>query len=332
MRTLVVAPAWVGDMVMAHTLVPGLVERGDVHFVAPPNTAPLATRMDGVAAVHDIRTRHGVLGLGERHAVGKRLRQCRFDQAIVLPGSFKSALAPLFAAIPKRTGWRGEFRYGVLNDVRRLDAQRWPRLVDRFAALADVVPARPRLRVDVQARRRLLAKHHLTTERPVVALCPGADYGPAKRWPDDHFAALARRCAEAGAEVWVLGGPRDAGSALSATASAVDLAGRTSLLDAVDLLSAASAVVANDSGLMHVAAALDVPLVAVYGSSSPRFTPPLSDRAVVMQRELGCRPCFRRECPLGHTDCLHGIAPGQVFDALCRIGIFAQANADRAPA
>ena len=318
-------------MVMAHTLVPGLVERGDVHFLAPPNTAPLATRMDGVAAVHDIRTRHGVLGLGERYAVGKRLRQCRFDQAIVLPGSFKSALAPLFAAIPKRTGWRGEFRYGVLNDVRKPDAQRWPRLVDRFAALADVAPARPRLRVDVQAQRRLLAKHRLTTERPVVALCPGADYGPAKRWPADHFAALAQRCTAAGAEVCVLGGPRDAGAALSATA-AVDLAGRTSLLDAVDLLSAASAVVANDSGLMHVAAALDVPVVAIYGSSSPRFTPPLSDRAVIVQRELGCRPCFRRECPLGHTDCLNGIAPGQVFDALCRLHVFAPANTDRAPA
>ena len=319
-------------MVMAHTLVPGLAERGDVHFLAPPNTAPLATRMDGVAAVHEIRARHGVLGLGERHAVGKRLRRCRFDQAIVLPGSFKSALAPLFAGIPKRTGWRGEFRYGVLNDVRKPNAQRWPRLVDRFATLADVAPARPRLRADGKARQRLLAKHRLTTERPVVALCPGADYGPAKRWPAEHFAALAERCAEAGAEVWVLGGPRDAGSILSTSTSAVDLAGRTSLLDAVDLLSAASAVVANDSGLMHVAAALDVPVVAVYGSSSPRFTPPLSDRAVVMQRELDCRPCFRRECPLGHTDCLHGIAPAQVFDALCRLGIFAQANADQAPA
>lgn len=319
-------------MVMAHTLVPGLVERSDVHFLAPPNTAPLATRMDGVAAVHEIRARHGVLGLGERHAVGKRLRQCRFDRAIVLPGSFKSALAPLFAAIPKRTGWRGEFRYGVLNDVRKLDAQRWPRLVDRFAALADVAPARPRLRVDVQARRRLLAKHRLTTERPVVALCPGADYGPAKRWPDDHFAALAQRCAEAGAEVWALGGSRDAGSALSATASVMDLTGRTSLLDAVDLLSVASAVVANDSGLMHVAAALDVPVVTIYGSSSPHFTPPLSEHAVIVQRELDCRPCFRRECPLGHTDCLHGIAPRQVFDALCQLDVFAQASADQAPA
>ena len=319
-------------MVMAHTLVPGLVERGDVHFLAPPNTAPLATRMNGVAAVHEIHTRHGVLGLGERHTVGKRLRQCRFDQAIVLPGSFKSALAPLFAGIPKRTGWRGEFRYGVLNDVRKPDVRRWPRLVDRFAALANVAPARPRLRADGKARQRLLAKHRLTTERPVVALCPGADYGPAKRWPEEHFAALARRCAEAGADVWVLGGPRDAGSIPSTATSAVDLAGRTSLLDAVDLLSAASAVVANDSGLMHVAAALDVPVVAVYGSSSPRFTPPLSERAVVMQRELDCRPCFRRECPLGHTDCLRGIAPAQVFDALCRLDVFAQANADQAPA
>lgn len=330
MRTLVVAPAWVGDMVMAHALVPGLVERGaEVHFLAPLSTAPLATRMDGVAAVYPIRTRHGALGLGERRAVGKRLRRCRFDQAIVLPGSFKSALAPAFAAIPKRTGFRGEFRHGLLNDMRKLDAARWPRLVDRFAALADVAPATPRLRPDAAARRRLLARHCLTTRRPVVALCPGADYGPAKRWPEEHFAQLARRCADAGADVWVLGSSREAASIVARESAAVDLIGRTSLLEAVDLLSAASVVVANDSGLTHVAAALGVPVVALYGSSSPDFTPPLSRQAVVMQRELSCRPCFRRECPFGHTDCLRGIAPEQVFAALLRLDVFALPPADR---
>lgn len=309
---------------MAHALVPGLVERGaEVHFLAPPSTAPLATRMDGVAAVHRIRTQHGVLGLGERYAVGKRLRRCSFDQAIVLPGSFKSALPPLFAAIPKRTGFRGEFRHGLLNDVRKPNAARWPRLVDRFAALAKVAPAAPRLQIDADVRERLLALHRLTTERPVVALCPGADYGPAKRWPTEHFAALARRCTDAGANVWVLGSHRDAAGKIAQTSAAVDLIGRTSLLEAVDLLSAANVVVANDSGLTHVAAALGVPVVALYGSSSPDFTPPLSSRAVVMQRELSCRPCFRRECPFGHTDCLNGITPEQVFDALLRLGVLA---------
>ena len=309
---------------MAHAMVPGMAAHGDaVHFLAPSATAPLATRMAGVASVQRIRTNHGALGLGERLRTGRRLRRMGFDQAIVLPGSFKSALTPLFAGIPRRTGWRGEFRYGVLNDVRKLDASRWPRLVDRFAALAGVAPATPRLAADPAARERLLAKHGLRTDGPVVALCPGAEYGPAKRWPAEHFAALARRCAEAGAEVWIVGSANEAalGDAIRASSGrvAVNLAGRTSLLEAVDLLSAASAVVSNDSGLLHVAAALDVPVAAVYGSTSPDFTPPLGPRAVALQRELGCRPCFRRECPLGHTDCLRGLAPAEVLAALGKL-------------
>ena len=325
--TLVVAPAWVGDMVMAHAVVPGLATRGAVHFLAPNATAALATRMEGVASVQRIGTTHGTLGLRERLRVGYRLRELRCDQAIVLPSSFKSALTPLFAGIPRRTGWRGEFRYGVLNDVRQLDRVRWPRLVDRFAALADVAPTTPRLSADPAARQRLLAKHRLRTEGPIVALCPGAAYGPAKRWPVEHFAALARRCTNAGAEVWIVGSAKETsiGEAICASQGAdgstvVNLAGRTSLLEVVDLLSAASVVVSNDSGLLHVAAALDVPVVAVYGSTSPDFTPPLGTRAATVQRELGCRPCFQRECPLGHTDCLQGLAPAEVFDAVHGLG------------
>ncbi len=306
---------------MAHAMVPGMAARGDaVHFLAPSATAPLATRMAGVASVQRIGTNHGALGLGERLRAGRRLRRMGFDQAIVLPGSFKSALTPLFAGIPRRTGWRGEFRYGALNDARKLDASRWPRLVDRFAALAGVAPEAPRLAADPAARDRLLAKHGLRADGPVVALCPGAEYGPAKRWPVEHFATLARKCADAGAEVWIVGSAKEAalGDAIRVSSGqvAVNLAGRTSLLEAVDLLSAASAVVSNDSGLLHVAAALDVPVAAVYGSTSPDFTPPLGARAVALQRELGCRPCFRRECPLGHTDCLRGLAPAEVFAAL----------------
>ena len=307
---------------MAHAMVPGMAARGDaVHFLAPSATAPLATRMAGVASVQRIGTNHGALGLGERLRAGRRLRRMGFDQAIVLPGSFKSALTPLFAGIPRRTGWRGEFRYGALNDARKLDASRWPRLVDRFAALAGVAPEAPRLAADPAARERLLARHGLRAEGPVVALCPGAEYGSAKRWPVEHFAALARRCADAGAEVWIVGSANEAalGDAICMTGGrrvAVNLAGRTSLLEAVDLLSAASAVVSNDSGLLHVAAALDVPVAAVYGSTSPDFTPPLGARTVTLQRELGCRPCFRRECPLGHTDCLRGLAPAEVLAAL----------------
>ena len=328
-KVLLVAPAWVGDMVLAHTLVPGLVARGaQVHCLAPAHTAPLAARMPGIAATHTLATRHRRLDLRLRCRTARRLRPQAFDQAIVLPGSFKSALTPLLAGIPQRTGFRGEARFGLINDMRRLDTAALPRLVDRFAALANTAPATPRLRPDAAARARLLATLGLQGEKPVVALCPGAEYGPAKRWPAAHFAALAERCAAAGAAVWVLGGKDDraAAAAITARAPAIDLTGRTRLDEAVDVLSAASGVVANDSGLMHVAAALDVPLTAVFGSTSPAFTPPLGSRATVLERQLDCRPCFARVCPLGHLDCLRGLTPERVFAALRALGVFENAG------
>ena len=310
---------------MAHCLVPGLVQRGArVDFLAPTATADLATRMPGVAQVHRIRTQHGRLGWGERRRVAARLKPLGFDQAIVLPNSFKSALTPFMAGIPRRSGFHGESRVVVLNDRRPLgtaERKRWPRLVDRFAALADVAPAQPVLRIDAQARQQILTRHGLPPDRPIVMLCPGADYGSAKRWPIGRFEELARRCAAAGACVCVVGGQQDAkrGAALAAATPALNLAGRTALLDAVDLLSAASAVVSNDSGLMHIAAAVGVPVVSIYGSTSPTFTPPLSPRTAIVERQLACRPCFRRACPYGHRNCLRGISATQVFEALRRL-------------
>ena len=309
-------------MVMAHTIVPGLAERGDeVHFLAPPATLELAARMPGIAAAHRIDARHGELGLRERWRVARRLKALDFAHAIVLPNSFKSALPPFFGGIPRRTGFRGEMRYGVLTDPRQPNAERWPRLVDRFAALAGVRPAKPRLRVDAAARQRLAKRLQLNLGKPVVALCPGAEYGSAKRWPADRFAALAQHCVAAGAEVWIVGGAgeRDAGALIAQRSAATDLTGRTGLAEVVDLLSLASGVVSNDSGLMHIAAALDMPLVAIYGSTTPQFTPPLGERVAIVEDALPCRPCFQRDCPLTHLNCLHGISAQRVFDQLRKL-------------
>jgi len=331
---LVVAPAWVGDMVMAQSLVAALKRRAPddaIDLLAPPYTAALGGRMPGVRDTIPIGTAHGRFDLFKRLATGRACRGRGYELAIVLPGSFKSAIVPLAARIPRRRGYVGEWRYGLLNDARHLDATRLRRTVDRFVALAaepdEPLPVAlpPMLAHDADHARSVAAKFGLGSRRPVIALCPGAEFGPAKQWPAAHFAALADRLADAGYATWILGSPKEASlgetiatlaTARNQAAAPVNLAGRTSLLEAIDLLSLAAAVATNDSGLMHVAAALGRPLVALYGSTTPEMTPPLGDRVKIIERTLPCRPCFQRTCPLGHLDCLNLIPAAEVADAL----------------
>ena len=333
-RILVVAPSWIGDLVMAQPTLARLKSRfpdAPIDVFAPAWCSALLHRMPEVDAIVDNPLPHGSLGLAHRARIGRDLGG-RYARAVVLPNSFKSALVPWFARIPMRTGYVGEMRQLVLNDVRRLDTARLPRLVDRYAALADppdtaVAPApAPRLLDLAERRQATLAALGLSTEtRPVAVFCPGAEFGPAKRWPAEHFAALARTLSQRGFAVWLVGSAGDAAHGESIAAAAqgacVNLCGKTKLEQAVDVIAAASLVVSNDSGLMHVAAALDRPLVAVYGSSSPAYTPPLSPDARVVRLGLDCSPCFKRECPLGHLDCLRKLAPERVLaeiDALPR--------------
>ncbi|MCK9469289.1 MAG: lipopolysaccharide heptosyltransferase II [Porticoccaceae bacterium] len=333
-RILIVGPSWVGDMVMAHSLVQLLVERGSaaIDVLAPAWSGPLLARMPGVNAAIDMPVDHGELALGKRLRLGQSLRG-RYDQAIVLPNSLKSALVPLFARIPQRTGWRGEIRYGLLNDLRVLDKKRHPLMVQRFNALAfgkdfrKPVPAPfPRLEVDATGVPALLERFGLDVSRPVLALCPGAEFGPAKRWPESHYGAVAAALVARGWQVWIFGSARDRPVAETLVQHAGDaaahchiLAGETALADAIDLLSLADAVVSNDSGLMHVAAALARPLVVLYGPTSPGFTPPLAKAVEVLSIPVDCGPCFQRECPKDHHKCLVDIRPDQVLEALERL-------------
>jgi heptosyltransferase-2 len=322
-----VGPSWVGDTVLAQPFMMRLHERHPgvvVDVLAPPSTAALLRRMSEVTDVIENPFRHGELKVFARRRLGLDLKARRYDAAFVLPNSLKSALPPFFAAIPVRTGYRGEMRLGLLNDVRMLDEKRLPLMVERFAALADpprtalVRPLpRPRLRVDARARARAVERLGLAGAAAVAAFCPGAEYGPAKRWPAAHFAQLADALHAQGWRVWIFGaqGDREIGDEivrLSAGGPIENLCGVTRLDEAIDLLSAARVVVTNDSGLMHVAAALDLPTVALYGSSSPGFTPPLSPAARVVNLGLPCSPCFERTCPLGHLRCLQDLSPGRV--------------------
>lgn len=327
-RILVVGPAWVGDMVMTQSLLILLKQRhadAQIDVLAPAWTRPLLSRMPEVHDTVSLPFKHGDFHPIGRLALGKTLRPRDYDWAIVLPIAWKAALVPFGARIPRRTGFLGEARWGLLNDTRSLDKQAWPMMAQRYLALGlkahEVLPTKipqPALTSTPEQRRATLARLSLhTDERPILALCPGAEYGPAKRWPLEHFANVAKEQIALGWQVWIFGSAKDVDQATRIAtqldpASCVNLAGKTQLEEAIDLLAIATAVVTNDSGLMHVAAALGRRVIAVYGSSDPGYTPPLSPRASIVSIHTECSPCFKKECPLGHYRCLRELQPEKV--------------------
>jgi len=294
-----------------------------IDVLAPPWTVMLLKQMPEVNEVIINPFPHGALHLLARYRLGKQLRSNLYDTAYVLPNSLKSALVPYFADIPKRIGFTGEMRYGLLSDARKLDKIKLPLMVERFSQLAEATSEEvqtsiphPHLSVTDQSRLQTLSKFDLNLEQPVAIFCPGAEYGPAKRWPAQYYAELAQKLRAQGYAVWLIGSPKDREVAEKIVSlgnqAARNLCGTTDLGDAIALLSCASLVVSNDSGLMHIAAALDRPLLAIFGSSSPKFTPPLSKQALVLKLDLPCSPCFKRECPLGHFNCMMQLTPTEV--------------------
>lgn len=321
MRSLVIAPQWIGDAVMTEPLLRRLAARGERLTVGTlPWVAPVYRAMPQVEAVLELPFRHGELQLRARRALARELRG-RFDAAYVLPNSLKSALLPLLAGIPRRIGYLGEARVGLLTH-RLPNPRNRPPMVAFYSALSGEAGAaddRPQLALPDAQIEAVLAAQGLA-RGGYVAMAPGAEYGAAKRWP--HFGALAQRLAQ---PVVLLGSAKEAGLCEAIRAQAPgrcrNLAGRTTLAEAFALIAGAAHVVSNDSGLMHVAAALGVPQVAIFGSSSPLHTPPLNDRAQVVwlrqdpayQPPLDCAPCFQRDCPLGHLRCLNDLTPEQVL-------------------
>ena len=302
MRTLVVAPNWIGDALMAQPLLARL--GGTIDVLAPPWVAPVVRRMPEVAEVIEAPLRHGALQLGERWRLARELRRRGYDRAVVLPNSWKSALIPFLARIPERVGYVGEMRHGLLNKTFPNQKQSMPA---HYARLGGGSGQHQPLQVS--PREIQDAKARFGIEGDYVVFCPGAEYGPAKRWP--YFGELA---AAVRTPVVLLGSKNDEQAA--AGIAGRNLVGKTSLDDALRLIAGASAVVSNDSGLMHVAAALDRPQVALFGSSSPEHTPPASARARVLWLRVECSPCFERECPLGHFRCMKEMGVDQVLSAL----------------
>jgi heptosyltransferase-2 len=332
-QILIVAPNWIGDALLAQPLfarlrkrLPGVV----IDALAPGWTAPVLRRMPEISEVIEAPFAHGELKLAARWRLGRSLRARRYDEAIVLPNTFKSALIPFFADIPLRAGFVGEMRYGLLNLVHKLDEKKLPLMAERYAQLAEkpgAMPALPlpqtRLTIDEANLALDLKRLGLSRAKPIAAFCPGAEYGPSKRWPVRHFAALARTLAARGCAVWLFGSEKDRaiGEEIAAASegAATNLCGRTDLASAIDLLSLAEVVVSNDSGLMHVAAGVGRPVVALYGSSSPEHTPPRARSFRIVRTGIYCSPCFARECPLGHFKCMIDLAPERVMTEIAAV-------------
>ncbi len=340
MNILIIGPSWVGDMMMSHALYQQLkiqYPNCQIDVMAPDWCRPLLARMPEVRKAISMPIGHGSFRLYERYKLGKSL-QNQYDMAIVLPNSLKSAFIPLFAKIAVRRGWKGESRYFLLNDLRN-NKQDYPMMVQRYVALAFEKNAVPDAKVlpmpvpylqtqaaEITATKAKFAKQfEYAEQRPAIGFCPGAEFGPAKRWPHYHYAKLAEMLIEKGYAVHLFGSNKDkeVGEQIRASLAdnlqryCVNLAGQTDLNQAVDLIADCCAVVSNDSGLMHIAAALGKPLVALYGPTSPQYTPPLSDKAVIIRLiEGGLIKIRKGEAAEGYHQSLIDIQPEMVIKKL----------------
>ncbi len=342
-KIAVIAPSWIGDTIMMQPLLATLKAADStthITVIASPVCAPLLTRMPAVDTIIMNPFAHGALQLKARWHFGAQLRHQGFDQIIVLPNTLKSAFIAFATGIKKRTGYLGEHRYGLLNDIRANLAKGMARLVDAYGALAmspapnkttPFLPTMPDpvLKSTNEQQHATRQKHQLTiTNQPVLVLCTGAEYGLAKRWPPEHFAKVGQFALQAGYQLWLLGSPKDHANSEEIRLKILDtqagnpesgvrnLCGQTTLDEAIDLIAAADWVISNDSGLMHAAAALQRPQIALYGSSSPEYTPPLNPKAHILSENLACSPCFQRTCRFGHYDCLQGLSPRKVIAIL----------------
>ncbi len=332
-KYLIISPSWVGDMVMSQSLF-RFLKTLDPHCIidiaAPKHCCELAKFMPEINEAFKLDFKHGEFGFSARKQKGLEFKDKEYSNALVLPNSWKSALIPFFAKIKKRTGWHGEVRYVLLNDRRKLNKTKYPLMIERFCALGiakkERLPAKlpyPKFNVNNSLVEAILNKYRLIKDKPIIALCPGAEFGPAKKWPSAYYTELAQYLLDHDYQVLLLGGSKDQETTSDISkgcnhhAHLFNLAGKTTLSEAVYLLASCQRVVSNDSGLMHIACALNIPTLVIYGSTSDQFTPPLNPLAKSIHLPgLECRPCFKRECPLGHMDCMNKLLPSTIIAEL----------------
>ena len=332
MKILIVGPSWVGDSVISQSLLKVIHSKSEdieIDVLSTKWTINIYERMDEISETILLPFDHGELRFKERTELGKSLKVKNYDQAIILPNSLKSSLVPFFAEIPLRTGWRGEMRYFLVNDIRKLNKNTHPRMVDRFVALGlkelDKLPSDipfPSLVGNEANIIKLSSSHGIDLYKPLISLCPGAEFGPSKRWPSEYYAEVANNFLSRDWQILLLGSKNDVpiGKEIEKYSDQshkiLNLIGKTKLVDTVDIIKASKLVLCNDSGLMHIAASVDVPLVALYGPTSPEFTPPLSRKAKVIRKSEGFTKLRSGDLEGGYHQSLTNIKPKEVLAAL----------------
>jgi len=336
---LIIAPHWIGDAVSTQPLLANLkvlYPDSKINILASNWVAPVYRACSEVHEVIEAKFEHKKLQWNLRKEIAKEIEAKNYQACFVLPNSFKSALIPWLANIPFRIGYRGELRFGLINlALDNPSKVNRPPMVEHYLVLSQLlkddesIPLdkfAPKLNVSGAAKQQVGQKlQDANINRDFIyAICPGAEYGPSKRWPTEHFAVLAQQLIKQNSnnQIILLGGKNDYSLAQEITSQSKlvsnihNWCGNTSLDEAIALIGMSKAVVSNDSGLMHIAAALQIPQVAIFGSSDPAHTPPLSDRAKIMWLNMSCSPCHKRVCPLGHLRCLKDILPEQVLATL----------------
>ncbi len=332
-KVLVILPIWVGDIIMSQTLLIFLKAKFQnnitIDVFASAAACNLVKRMSEVDNVIINPFKSGEFKLFKRISLASELRKNKYDEIFVLPFSLKSAIMPFFTFANKRTGYLGESRFILLNNILKISKQQMtqnlPRMIDRYVALAnngelpDVI-SYPKLNIDQDNRDFLVNKFKLNLNKKIITLCPAAEYGPSKRWSAKNFANLAKLLQEQDYQIFILGGIKDTSIAKTIldnnttnNNNIIDFTGKTTLADALDLMSLSKCVIANDSGLMHMASSLGVPTIVIYGSSSPKYTPPLNKNARIISKNLDCAPCFKKTCKFNHYNCLNLISVTSVI-------------------
>ena len=334
MKFLIVGPSWVGDAVMAQTLyklIKASNKDSTIEVLSPNWSIPILERMEEVSKSIISPFKHGELKINARFNFGKQLRKRDYERAIIMTHSLKSSLIPFFANIPVRTGWLGEMRFGLINDLRSKEKSHYPLMIEQFAKLS-INPNEdlkkplpyPSLKIDSYHLKEQLLNLGIDSEKPSIAICPGAEFGPAKKWPSNYYADVCNEYLSNSWNVLVFGSQNDQitgnriqeGIDEELSNNFFNLIGKTSLIDVVDLLSHCKKVVTNDSGLMHIAAAVNTPLVAIYGPSSPKFTPPLLHNHVVLRKFQGFDKIREGSEEHGYHESLIAIKPSEVLESL----------------